>query len=280
MKIQIPVFVALAMLLVSTSAYGQYAQQAPRSQQIGAPQQNWTVPIIQASSAQEPALSVQSNAAPAMQGSCGCEVASCSNRYFTIFGGASTFNDIGFDIYSVDPAGSPSDFSAIVEENNGWTIGGGIGRRLAPRVRGELEWSYRNASLDSASIVQNGNVQGPADLDGQLNVYRQTTNLFFDVNPNGRFNAYFGGGVGVGFVDLDATEPTTPIEARLKTSSFVYQGVVGVSAKVSSRAELFADYRYTGTDHLEISAASPAGTTDLDVDITSNDIFVGIRIWR
>ena len=43
---------------------------------------------------------------------------------------------------------------------------------------------------------------------------------------------------------------------------------------------MFVDYRYSGTDKLELDAASPAGTLDMNVDITSNDIFVGFRIKR
>ena len=156
-------------------------------------------------------------------------------RYITIFGGAATFNDIGFNVDMVDAAGAPTNFSTILDQNDGWTIGGGIGRRFRQRLRGEIEWSYRNATLDTASIVVNNNPLAAADLDGQLNVYRSTSNLLFDVNPAGRFNAYFGGGVGVGFVDIDAQEPTTPIAARLQSSSFVYPGIVGVSARINPR---------------------------------------------
>lgn len=277
--------------------------------------------VRSASSMQEPALQVQSNAAPAMQGTynnvvgancgsacgsaCGCADSCggqcggrtglrdrllggrgndcnqwCPERYVTIFGGAATFNDIGFNVNTVDPAGAPSSFSTILNQNDGWTIGGGIGQRIRRRLRGEIEWSYRNATLNTAEIVVNNVPQANANLDGEINVYRSTSNLFFDFNPGGRFNAYFGGGVGVGFVDIDAQEPTTPVEARLQTSSFVYQGIVGMSARVKPCVEVFVDYRYSGTDRLELDANSPAGTLDMDVDITSNDIFVGLRIMR
>jgi hypothetical protein len=43
---------------------------------------------------------------------------------------------------------------------------------------------------------------------------------------------------------------------------------------------VFVDYRYFGTDQFEFDAASPAGAVRANVDITSNDIFVGIRINR
>jgi opacity protein-like surface antigen len=243
-------------------------------------------------------LTVQSNATPAPQGAynsvvgdCGAQCGAnqcCNDRYLTIFGGAASFNDIGFDLALTAPGGAQTGLSAIVEQNDGWTVGGAIGKRLSRRVRGEVEWSYRNASLNSASVVLNGVPLANAALDGQLNAYRSTSNLLFDMNPGGRINMYFGGGVGVGVIDLDATEPTapnatnppTPITARLETSTFVYQGIVGISARIKPCAELFVDYRYTGTDHIEINTTSPIGTTNLDVDITSNDIYIGIRFWR
>jgi opacity protein-like surface antigen len=306
MKIHIPVCVALAIAFISTTAYGQYVQQPRRAV---APQQNWTVPVVRAASMQEPALQVQSNAAPATTGAympavadgCGCGT-DCGNqpgrggrlgsrlqglggqandgcgpkRYLSIFGGASTFNDIYFNNVDRDIAGAVlADNSILLEENNGWTIGGGIGQRLTRRIRGEIEWSYRNASLEQASgpIIANA-------LDGQLNAYRSTSNLFFDFNPDGRFNLYCGGGVGVGFVDIDATDPAVPLSTRLKSSSFVYQGVAGMSAKIRPQVELFADYRFTGTSQLEIDTITPLGTSDIDVDISSNDIFFGLRFWR
>ena len=142
-----------------------------------------------------------------------------------------------------------------------------IGRRIRRRVRAEYELSYRNATFDEAGLLLNGVDQGSTNLDGQLNIYRSMGNLLFDLNPGGRFNAYFGGGLGVGFVDLDATEPTTPITARLQGSSWMYQGIFGISGKINQRAELFVDYRYFGTDSIEFDAGTPAGGLSTNVDI-------------
>lgn len=268
------------MAFVSTTAYGQYGQRPQQPQPLQQAQQNWAVPIVQASARQEPALAVQSNAAPVAQGAYDCAVENCLDRYITIFGGSATFNDLGFNVDDIDAQGVVSTSSTIVEPNNGWTVGGGIGKRFRRRVRGELEWSYRNASLNEASTVLNGVVQTNDALDGQLNVYRQTSNLLFDLNPEGRFNAYFGGGVGVGFLDLDAADPATPVSARLTTSSFVYQGIAGFSTKINCRTEVFVDYRYSGTDKLELDTTTPAGSSTFTVDLTSNDIFFGVRLWR
>lgn len=288
MKIHIPACIALAIALMSTTVSGQVYQ----NQRVAAPQQQWQVPVVQASTRQEPALAVQSNAtpAPAMNGAynnvvggdcCPQQCDPCQpERYLMIFGGAATFNDIGFNITATDPAGATTDLSAILEQNNGWTIGGGIGRRFRKRLRGELEWSYRNASLNSATLALNGQPQANGTLDGQINVYRSMSNVLFDLNPCGRINAYFGGGLGLGFVDVDAQEPATPLSARLQGSSFMYQGIIGVSAKVNQRVDMFLDYRYSGSDKLELDAASPIGSLATSVDITSNDIFLGFRFKR
>ncbi len=204
----------------------------------------------------------------------------CPTKYVSVFGGAAIYEDIGFGL-SLTPTAGPTDtLDAIIDQNEGWTIGGAIGRSIGRRFRGEVEFSYRNATFNQADLAFNGVSAGSTPLDGQLNQYRSMSNIYFDFNPNGRFNAYVGGGVGVAFIDLDAAEATTPIAARLESSSWVYQGIVGCSARVSQRADLFMDYRYFGTDHLEFTGASPIGAASANVDVTSNDIFIGIRMKR
>lgn len=204
----------------------------------------------------------------------------CPQDYVSIFAGGATFNDIDYHLGFTDPGGATSDLNAVLNQNNGWTIGAAIGRRIRRRVRAEFEVAYRNATFEEGSILVDGVNNGTASLDGQLNEYRSTTNLLFDLNPGGRFNAYFGGGLGVGFFDLDAQEQTVPIAARLESSSWIYQGIFGISAKINQRASVFFDYRYSGTDSLEFAAVSPAGALDTNVSITSNNFIVGIRINR
>ena len=304
MKVHIPVCVAIAVALISSAAYGQQPQR-----QVYA-QQNWRAPVVQAKTMQEPALQVQSNAAPApvaqgaynsvVSGGCdGCGTNDCGGRcggrlrnrgtydpcnpikYVSLFGGAATLNDIGFDQTFSDPTGAVTGSeSTILNQNNGWTIGAAVGRSLGRRLRGEFEVSYRNASINTAEYVLNGASQSITDLDGQVNGYRSMTNVLFDFNPCGRFNVYAGGGMGVSFVDLDSTDPAIPSTARIKTSTWAYQAIIGMSAKIKPRTELFLDYRYSGSDHIEIDTTSPAGASNFNLDITSNDIFVGLRMRR
>ena len=204
----------------------------------------------------------------------------CARNYVSLFFGALSYTDINYEL-SVTPAGGPTDLvEARLDQNPGWTIGGAIGRRFRQRLRGEIEFSYRNSTFEEASLSLNGVPQGLTDLDGKMNMYRSLSNLYFDFNPGGRFNAYIGGGVGAGFVDIDAFETVTPIAATLESSAFMYQGIVGVSGRLRQNAEVFIDYRYTGTGEIEFSAATPIGGLSSQVDISSNDYIFGIRLYR
>ncbi len=190
------------------------------------------------------------------------------------------YEDINFNLGLFDPTQQGAFLDAPLDLNDGFVLGGAVGRTLGRRFRAEMEFSYRNARLQSAGVSINGQPQGTLDLDGTLNQYAAIPNLLIDLNPGGRFNLYTGFGAGVVFNDLDAREPTTPIGVRLRASSFAYQGIVGLSTRIGCRLEPFAEYRYFGTDKLQIDAAAPIGSAEADVDITSNNIIFGFRMYR
>lgn len=204
----------------------------------------------------------------------------CPTRYFSVFGGASIFEDIDLNLDVAVPGGPADSLDAILEHNDGWAIGGAVGRTFGRRLRGEFEFAYRNAALDTAAIAVQGQPPLAIGLDGQTNIYSFMPNLLFDLNPGGRLNLYGGVGAGVAFIDLDANETTTPVDVRLQTSSFAYQGIAGISTCLTQRTDLFFEYRYFGTDKLEIDAAAPIGSASADVDITANNLFLGFRIKR
>lgn len=179
-----------------------------------------------------------------------------------------------------DPQQQGAVISAPLDLNDGFVIGGAVGRTFGRRFRGEFEFAYRNARLQSAGISINGQPQGELGIDGTLNQYSAMPNLLVDLNPGGRINVYGGVGAGVVFNDLDAREETTPVGIRLRASSFAYQGIVGVSTRLRCRLEPFAEYRYFGTDKLRIDAVAPIGSANADVDITSNNVVFGVRLFR
>ena len=291
MKTRNLMFVALAAMIFAPSAYGQYIQ--PQQPPVITPQQqnfNNTAysnaprqPIFQNAAFQRGQGGFNNGFGGGRAGFGGGSDGynpCCPMKYFSVFGGGTNFQDISPNIFQSDVNGTN-----IIEPRlgvqDGWAAGGAIGRSFGRRLRGEMEFSYRNASFQSAGIAVNGIPQGALPLEGKINSYSFMPNLYFDVNPCGRFNMYVGGGGGVTFNDLDVVERNLlPLNLRLRNSTFAYQGILGISAKLNARTDLFIEYRYFGTDKLKIDAATVGNSLSTAVDITSNNYFIGLRVKR
>ena len=115
-----------------------------------------------------------------------------------------------------------------------------------------------------------------ANLPPAKDIYSFIPNLLVDLNPNGRINGYIGVGGGLAFTNLNYISAGGS-EIDVNGSSFAYQGIFGVSARVSQRADLFFEYRYFATDDQNVEYL---GEGLNNVKLVSNDFFAGIRIRR
>ena len=141
-------------------------------------------------------------------GNCGAYDPCCPTKYFSIFGGFTTFQDIDYSLDLNDPNGGSIDLDAILEMKGGWGLGSAVGRSLGRNTRGEFEFTYRTASVESGAIVVDGRPVGSAELDGTLDMYSFMPNLLFDLCPKGRFNVYAGVGAGIVFKNFEIVEPS------------------------------------------------------------------------
>jgi len=302
MKTRIFSYFAIVATLVAAPAYGQYMTQpsGPMSHSRGIqsvqPNGMTQQSIVQnaahrsgpTGTSTSPGYGIQGAALgsnPCATGSCGSGNRGCSDcgrspGYLSIFGGATIFEDTNLNLGLAAPGDPVTDIDAILDTDDGWAIGGAVGRNFSQRLRGEFEFTYRNAAFNSAGIVLNGAPQGATPVDGQINQYATMTNFLFDLNPCGTWNMYGGGGTGAVFNDLDVNEPNNLADVRLQSSAWAYQGIVGVSRKLRSSSTLFLEYRYFGTAKLEIDAATVIGSASADVDIASNNVFIGLRFRR
>jgi opacity protein-like surface antigen len=211
---------------------------------------------------------------------CGSYDSWCPTRYFSVYGGATYFHDIDPNI-SVAAANLPVTTVERLDLNDGWGIGGAVGRSVGSRLRVELDFTYRNATVNTATLNVNGVSSGAIPVEGRANLYSIMPNLLLDLCPHGPLNAYIGVGAGVSFNDLQVFEAITPVSVELQDSSFAWQGIAGLSTNLGQNAELFFEYRYFATDELQIDAAAgPLGAASVDVDITSNNFFAGLRLKR
>jgi opacity protein-like surface antigen len=133
-----------------------------------------------------------------------------------------------------------------------------IGGRVGP-FRGEVEGSYRRASVGSASgfglrAIGTGYVSA---LSAMGNLYLEPSFGLGSVRP------YFGGGAGVsrfrardvGAIGLPALGPQTSIGSLSGSETgFAYQGMAGLSGPVSDRLIASFGYRYFATPSVNLDA--------------------------
>ena len=117
-----------------------------------------------------------------------------------------------------------------VSPYTGWALGGKIGYDfLGPRV--EVEGLYRQNN--------NSNNFGNRAITNQISQVTAMVNLLYDFNAFGNFVPYIGAGAGVGFVDSDL---------NLGSTTFAFQGILGVGYNWSPNLRFNLEGRYIGDD--------------------------------
>ena len=154
--------------------------------------------------------------------------------------------------------GEDDELDGVGTTNDGFILGFARGRRLNHNTRFEMESSWRNNS---------GNFNGATPLDGRINVFSPTVNLYRDFG-SGMIRPYIGGGIGVAFQDAEFTT------SEIDDFAFAYQGVGGFAFKASEATDLFVEYRYYGNTETELEFA---GAVLGDVSYDAHNIIFGFR---
>lgn len=189
---------------------------------------------------------------------------------FSVFGGASWLND--FD--AGDDFGSTLDFSY----DTGFLVGGTLGYTFVDWARTELEIAY--AGYDLASLSEDGGFP-IGNNGGDLGVLTVMGNLWLGfnmlpvvgdpVNSVGAglgFSPYFGGGLGVGFID--GTVDGLLGDWDGSDTGLAWQVGAGVRWNFASNLGLDIGYRYRNVT--SVSVFDNVGSFDL----SSNNVVVGL----
>lgn len=189
-----------------------------------------------------------------------CEADACceSDRYLRVFGGWNWLQDMELAFQTAQ--------RGRVGFNDGWAIGGAIGKYMTENVRRELEFTYRNNTAESIFTP------APVPIDGLLNCYSLMGNLVYEM-PGlqiAGLKPYFGGGLGVAYVDGEFGGFGT-----IDDTVFAYQGFFGVDRKLSGGAKLFAEYRYFATSEVDIEGPFPSSD-----EYEANNLFFGLQLSR
>lgn len=181
------------------------------------------------------------------------DVAVPSGFYATFFAGGS--------FASGDTAIQPDLGPGITIEtdlNGGFIIGGAIGTTLHENLRGEIEFSYIQADVESIF-----GVPLPPDVSVTSTGYNLLANLWYDFSNDSGFTPYVGAGVGYGHTEVSGDGP-----GNITASGLLYQLGAGVKVDVAQNIALDLGYRYRVLSNADTTTdifAPPAGvsvTTD------------------
>ena len=147
--------------------------------------------------------------------------------------------------------------------DNGWAgvIAGGYAFGNGWRLEGEL--GYRTNDLDSATAAITGITAGGASASGDMSATSLMLNVVYDFPLGMSVSPYLGLGIGAARVELDGDLGSDD------TTELAYQAIAGVAVAVAENLELTADYRYFGTEDLDIDG--------VELDYRDHTFLVGLR---
>lgn len=126
-------------------------------------------------------------------------------------------------------------FTVETDLDGGFILGGAIGTTLHQNLRGEVEFSYIQADVDSV-----GGNPVPDDVSLTSTGYNLLANLWYDFSNDSGFTPYIGGGVGFGKTVVSSDDQPGEITA----SGLLYQLGAGVKVDVADNIALDVGYRY------------------------------------
>ncbi|MGI9406120.1 MAG: outer membrane protein, partial [Hyphomicrobiaceae bacterium] len=136
--------------------------------------------------------------------------------------------------------------------DSGFTIGGSVGYRwsnigfggIFPRT--EIELNYAENEVDTLDFSGNGVGNETVVSDSNVSSVSILANLYFDMPDalGSGITPYFGGGIGVAFVNHDIIYNAPGANLSDTDSAFTWHLTAGASINVTESAALFADVGY------------------------------------
>ncbi len=161
--------------------------------------------------------------------------------------------------------------------NDGWAIGGSIGRRFNRAIRAEVEYTFRDNTSDQWSVNQ----VPVGDWNGHFNNFSVMTNVYHDFADHKvlGWTPYVGGGIGIAF--LDGEFETATLTLDVDDDAFAFQLIAGGSKQLTDNVDAFVEYRFMETDDFDLSNVTPPVPVQFGEDpYESHSVFVGLRIYR
>jgi outer membrane protein OmpA-like peptidoglycan-associated protein len=188
--------------------------------------------------------------------------------YIGLEGGGSWIDEMDVSgVFDPTPAGANVPFANTIEPDTGWAVLATVGYGFNNNWRVELEGGYRANETSSGF--------------GDITEWSAMVNVLYDISLTDRLGLSLGVGAGAdqASLDVDAGALLTFDESNI---SFAYQGIAGLSYAVTSRMDLFANYRYLRVHEPDWSGPATflgtAGTLSVQADdISKHTATIGLR---
>lgn len=195
--------------------------------------------------------------------------------YGQVFGGANDISNLDFE---GDIGGSPQ--SVGTDQDTGFNLGVAIGKSLptlGSNLRGELELSYADSSVEGATFSGNGPAP-EVGVAGDITTTRVFGNILYDIETNSKFTPYVGAGLGAAFTNVDFVygPGVTLDDSSVDLTS---QLILGTAYELSDTLSLVSDVRYIRDFGVTSDRLSGAGalTGVVEDDLESFNLNVGLR---
>ncbi len=188
-----------------------------------------------------------------------------SGNYITFGLGITSTDDTSFQV-------APGTIDTEFEDD--WNYGAAYGWKREG-YRYEVELVVGEDEVNSHTL----NGEPLAGATGGINMASLLLNGYYDFSTGSAFTPYVGAGLGVAMVEAEGFGVAAiPDVLDDDDTVIAYQIMAGIGYDLSDRTNLFAEYRYFGTESAEVTTSVSTGSVDTDLDFGSAQFRFGVRI--
>lgn len=184
--------------------------------------------------------------------------------YITGYGAWASYDVDGISIVDQALTGLPvTDFTSPTSGiDNGWSVGGGIGKYLGRGFRGDLTLEYRTSTDVSGTVGAPccTEISTATEFDGVVGL----ANLYYDFNRGGRFVPYIGAGIGFAHLETKAGTVACTVGCAGGFGDADYAGSSTTNFAVAAMAGLSWRLHGGGTSYM-----SSGGMKDEPVEVSN-----------
>jgi len=180
--------------------------------------------------------------------------AACASPYLAANYGAVWLDETDFNSDSDD---------AEISHDQGYVYTVAVGYQYLKDKRIELEYSNRKNDADEID-----GDSGSTSINGDTTTSTFMINGFYDFFPGEKLTPFFGGGIGVANVELDADDIGTD-----KDDVFAYQLSLGLACEIFRNTKIDVQYRYFATEKPDYTFNG----VNVESDYSTHNLMVGLR---